>query len=246
MSNDAIINGYANSAFRDIADQDYIAARTSYRAELWEPFLWSSQQAFEKLLKGILLFNEKSSKKISHDLSKALDKVKSIDQLNFNIPQDVEEFIIYLNNFGKNRYLETTLIVYPDALPLLDKAYWFVRRFCQNMHEKKVKSDGKVVDLYPANVSRVNSQYYLDNPHKLYLFGGKLEKILQNKKNPFKKLIWQNFYYGSRKKNVIKNYTTHSVTINSLLSIHQNSYNILKNYIHFSKLVKDIYEQPNP
>ena len=36
---DAKLNDFAKRSFRDVADQDYIAARMSYRANLREPFL---------------------------------------------------------------------------------------------------------------------------------------------------------------------------------------------------------------
>ena len=72
---DANLNDFAKRSFRDVADQDYIAARMSYRANLREPFLWSSLQALEKYFKAILLFNRESSKGVSHKLDEALKRV---------------------------------------------------------------------------------------------------------------------------------------------------------------------------
>lgn len=43
-----VLNDFASKSFRNTADQDYIAARMSYRAGLLEPFLWSSFHAIEK------------------------------------------------------------------------------------------------------------------------------------------------------------------------------------------------------
>ena len=40
MDDRVLINSFARRSFRDIADQDYIAARVNYQANLPEPFLW--------------------------------------------------------------------------------------------------------------------------------------------------------------------------------------------------------------
>lgn len=58
-----ILNEYATRSLRYTADQDYISARSSYKANLIEPFLWSSLHALEKYLKAILLFHTVSIKK---------------------------------------------------------------------------------------------------------------------------------------------------------------------------------------
>ena len=101
-----LLNDFAKRSFRDVADQDYISARMNYKAQLREPFLWSSLQAFDKYLKAILLFNKVSSKGISHDLNKGLALVENIRDISFSIPDDVKEFINYINDYGTNRYLE--------------------------------------------------------------------------------------------------------------------------------------------
>jgi len=105
MNDRALINDFARRSFRDTADQDYIAARVNYVANLPEPFLWCSLQAIEKYLKAILLFNDCSAKNLSHDLEKGLSRVLEIDDIDFDMPADVKRFIRYLNTFGANRYL---------------------------------------------------------------------------------------------------------------------------------------------
>ena len=82
------INDFTRRSFRDVADQDYIAARMSHRANLREPFLWSSLQAFEKYFKAILLFNGNSAKGIGHNLNDGLKKVEAIRDIQFSIPDD--------------------------------------------------------------------------------------------------------------------------------------------------------------
>lgn len=77
----AAINDFTNRCFRDVADQDYLAARAAYRAGLVLPVLTNGHQALEKYLKAILLYNRKSTKSIGHDLEKAFGAVLSISDI---------------------------------------------------------------------------------------------------------------------------------------------------------------------
>lgn len=71
------INSFARQSFRDQADRDYVAARLACRYELYRQFLWASQQAIEKYLKAILLYNRNEAK-TGHDLTKALLRVENL------------------------------------------------------------------------------------------------------------------------------------------------------------------------
>ena len=108
MNINVLLNDFAIRCFRDIADQDYIAARMSYRAQLIPQFLWSSLQAVEKYLKAILLLNRIPAKDVSHDLAKAL---KYSQKLKFTIrlSPSSDKFIEYLDTFGRFRYMESFL-----------------------------------------------------------------------------------------------------------------------------------------
>lgn len=183
---DAQLNDFAKRSFRDVADQDYIAARMSYRANLREPFLWSSLQALEKYFKAILLFNRISSKGVGHKLDEALKRVEPITDLSFCIPEDVREFIGYINEYGTNRYLEHCSHLQDDALMLLDKSVWHLRCFCYSMNEFRTISDDK-------------------NPHQFAIRGGFLEEVIKSKHSSSEYLIWHNFYYGRKRTNTIKN-----------------------------------------
>ncbi|MCA1796649.1 MAG: HEPN domain-containing protein [Geobacteraceae bacterium] len=61
MEKRILINDFATRSFRDVADQDYIAARLSYRHGLYPQFHWQSLQALEKYLKAILLYNREQA-----------------------------------------------------------------------------------------------------------------------------------------------------------------------------------------
>ena len=56
--------------FTDMADQDYLAARLAYGAEMFNLFFWSAGQAIEKYLKASLLLNGLSAKGYGHNLEK--------------------------------------------------------------------------------------------------------------------------------------------------------------------------------
>lgn len=241
METQTVINEFAKRSFRDVADQDYIAARLSYRAHLREPFLWSSLQAFEKYLKAILLFNGKSSKNIDHNLNKALRRVESIEDIGFSLPKDVKEFISYLDHYGSNRYLEYSTHLQMDALLKLDRSVWYVRRYCFYMRGSIERNDGVVVDLLPYRVAEATRREYEVTPHKYQLFGGFLEEAIKKNKEQSKHLIQHNFYYGRTKKNKIKNYKWHMSSTNSVLAMHPDSFVALEKLVKFSKETRDYY-----
>lgn len=132
------VNDYAKQ-FREIADRDYIAARQSFRTELYPQFLWSAQQAIEKYLKCILLINKipvKNSKgelKGVHDLKTLLvDFEKSKPAFKLRIRADSQKFIEHLDRSAiDSRYLSAPVYVLGEQLMQLDGAVWDIRRYCK-------------------------------------------------------------------------------------------------------------------
>ena len=201
------LNDFAKRGFRDIADQDYIAARISYRSKLHFPFFWSSQQCVEKYLKAILLFNAKSAKGLGHNLIEALDRVNGIERLHFHIPSESVEFIHIINKQGPNRYFEHEVELPFGALFQLDKAVWNIRRFCEHFDASIEIEPGRVVNLMEPRVKQATALHYIKNPHKFAIFGGFLEGELASGSEAGKNLLWKNFYYGKRLKTLIRNFT---------------------------------------
>ena len=68
----AIRHAFAKQCFFDIADCDYVGARTLFRNECWDQFLYLAHQCIEKYLKAILLFNDIKYQKGRHNLEKLL------------------------------------------------------------------------------------------------------------------------------------------------------------------------------
>lgn len=68
----AQVNSFAIRMFRDTADNDYMAARLSYRAHLYQPFRWQAIHCLEKYAKGILLLNRVPSHGLGHEVLASL------------------------------------------------------------------------------------------------------------------------------------------------------------------------------
>ena len=150
------INDLATRSFRDVADKDYIAARLCYRNDLMLQFLWMSQQAIEKYLKAILLYNHQSTKKLGHKLEKAIERINKIENFRFNIDERAIKFIKYLDQQGVNRYLELAHYTIGRELLDLDHAVWQIRRYCKVMNYSVALPDGTNKNMYEAELNNAD------------------------------------------------------------------------------------------
>lgn len=230
------LNEISRFCFRDVADHDYISARILFRNELIQQAYWFSEQAVEKYLKSILLFNEMSIKSVGHDLSKALLKVENFSHIKIELPEDVKKSITELNNEGKNRYYEYPYSYGELTIWKLDKLVWYIRRYCISKNVF-IKVGDKEINLQQSEIVISHKDFYQKNPIK-YKFPshGVLETILGNKKSIMRKhLIWKNQYFGERQKGRLKNINImHSYGIPPHF---RDKYQIdeLNKYIQFSK-----------
>jgi hypothetical protein len=205
----------ADENFRQQADKDYVAARSCYRMNLREQFLWASLQACEKYLKATLLFNEKSArydpkkynaakgrknKEFGHNASWLFEVVKrDIPDLRLNAaPQWLPTFLQYLTDFGANRYLTKATYASGDELWKLDEAVWILRRVCQNFDWTP-----KRVNLRPKMIEAAMNPNNRKTPALFRPFGaigGFLEKTLKAAGNdPARQaLVWKNMFFGNR------------------------------------------------
>jgi len=200
------LNEISKFCFRDVADNDYLAARILFRYELIQQAYWFSEQAVEKYLKSILLFNEISIKSIGHDLNKALLKIENLSHIKIELPEDVRKSIIELNNEGKNRYYEYPYNFSELTYWKLDRLAWHIRRYCISKNTFIKVGDNKI-DLQQFEIDFSHKDIYKKNPIK-YKFPnqGVLETILSSKKSSMRKhLVWKNQYFGERQKRRIKN-----------------------------------------
>lgn len=232
---------YANQSFRDSADKDYIAARAVYRLECSQQFLWLAEQAVEKYLKAILLYNLQSTKDIGHNLGKALRLIKSIPDLPFTLPDKVEDFVGHLQRVGTNRYLIHPTMQPGDALLSLDKTVWYIRKWCYFIRALTFKDkEGKHRCHYATDLKLLRDPRWKKHRHLYRISGGYLEKVIKNRLSGYEQLIWKNFYYGRRAKRRI--YFTRELRFeNPMHEVIPEAIHILKDYVFFPKAVYEYY-----
>lgn len=201
---DRSLNSFATQSFRDQADRDYIAARLACRYELFPQFLWSSQQALEKYLKAILLYNRIPAREVRHDLDVAVSLITKSLPFVIELSQRSRSFIDHVSKCGEFRYIDVPYHVYGHILIDLDMAVWEIRRYCQviNVFGKALPpSEEALLSKAKADLAQSSAQ----PRHKFCLHGGLLESILSNRKHPSRAaLLWQNAVYGVRKRATVR------------------------------------------
>ena len=200
-------NDFIHRSFRDQADCDYIAARASNKIDLFDQFLWSGLQAIEKYLKAILLYYERSTKSISHDLTKALELVEDIPDIKSDFSDKLKEYVEYFSFYGNNRYFEFSKQTEGYELLKLDYSVWSIRRYCQDLSFLKEYGKEKK-DHFTGYINWLRSEKCKDYPQKFRLYSsrGHLEEVLDTDKFLAQRriLIWKNRFYGKYKKHKIK------------------------------------------
>lgn len=241
MQATAFLNDFATRSFRDIADQDYIAARLSYRYGLYSQFHWQSLQALEKYLKAILLYNRIEAKNINHNLDVAISHTP---KLPFQIvtSQPTDDFIKHLSNFGRFRYLESSYFIHGPKLVELDRAVWEIRRYCTFLNYDVKLADGEIRHMLDVEIQKINNSTK-QQPQKFKIFGGYLEKIVENRSHISRTaLLWQNGFFGSGARKTVT-VPTPFQAVNSPLSLHPEFINEVLKYVHLPKEVEKAYRE---
>ncbi len=192
------LDDFATRSFRNIADQDYIAARLAFRARLLPQFLWSSQQALEKYLKAILLFNRIKAPKVKHSLGRALDRCREAD-FDIELSESSQKFVSFIDESGERaRYLDFAYYVETGHLQALDLCVWEVRRYCVKRLRIPRGGDDRPEIMEGYVEARVKASK--ERPHHTYAIrDGLLEAIIKTQAHPSRPpLIWQNLYFGAR------------------------------------------------
>lgn len=234
------INDFANRSFRDLADQDYILARIAYRKEFDQQFRWCSLQAIEKYLKAILLYNSVSSKRIRHDLIKALNRVQSIADLEFSVPSEIETFIQYISDYGADRYLSHSTYLEGSELQKLDETVWRIRRYCYYMRQS-INVNGVEKDLFKLNKQKASQMDLKKSRHKYEIQGGYLEEVLRRKLPAYDALVWKNFFFGRVKKHQIKNFRFRMSSKNPTHVLHPEAFQHLDALVDFPKEIRSLF-----
>lgn len=197
------VNSFATQSFRDQADRDYITARLACRADLIPQFLWAAQQAIEKYLKAILLYNRIKANTVGHDLLAALSLTQTLP-FTIDLSPRSRSFIDHLSQYGEFRYIDVPYFVNGHILIELDLTVWELRRYCQvlDVFGKRLPSIEQEL-LTQANDNLKKSM--TEPRYKFCLHGGLLEKILETPKHPSRSgLIWQNASFGTRARAIVR------------------------------------------
>ncbi len=235
---------YANRSFRQIADGDYIAARFCHRLGLEQQFLWSALQAVEKYIKGILLFNFRSTKNYGHDAKRAYDALFQIPDINFKLSKEIGQFVQYLTNQGANRYFTHPYHTRIDDLLMLDTTVWCLRRYCQFIRHKPVIINGKKEDIFQFNLDMIHHSKYVHHPNTFVIFGGYLERIIERPDSQLRKaLTWRNLYYGRYRKKSLKRFTLRSSSGTPTHFLHPDCFSVLEEFVKFEPNVQGCFQK---
>jgi hypothetical protein len=240
MDKEILLNNFAIRSFRDVADNDYICARMAARATLISQFLWLSLQAIEKYLKCILLLNRIPAKKIGHNLGSGLALIRKNAPFEIRLSKGSEDLIEHLDTYGRFRYLETSHFVQGLELPLVDRTVWEIRRYCTVINYSIKLDDGSTKEMLQLEIEKIiNSE---NNPrHHFKVFGGLLEKIVDDKKDPAREpLVWQNHCFGRQARKSIRIVPFFHAT-NSPLSLHPEILDNVLKYVFLPDKVIEAY-----
>lgn len=243
MEIEPLLNDFATRSFRDVADQDYIAARLSYRYGLIPQFHWQALQALEKYIKAILLYNRIKAKDINHDLTTALKHAEKLP-FNLNLSPSTMELIKHIGNYGRFRYLETSYFTHGPKLVQLDRAVWEIRRYCRVLNYELKLPDGILKNMLELEIEKIESSNN-HSPHKFRIIGGALEKILDKKDNAARQaLIWQNGFFSGKSRRFVKS-PAHFHAVNAPLFLHPEILDEVLKYIFIPKDVVNAYKEAN-
>lgn len=236
---DRYLNAFATQSFRDQADRDYIAARLACRYELFPQFLWSSQQALEKYLKAILLYNRVKATKVGHDINEAMRLAAGLP-FKIELSKSSQKFIDLIADYGEFRYLDAPFHVYGHVLVDLDLTVWELRRYCQvlNVFGKVLPAEEQAL-LDEAHKRLAAST--TEPRYKFRLHNGLLERIIAKRSHPSRAaLLWQNPCFSARKRSTVK-VKNHLNAQNPHLTHYPQMLEELLKYVYMPKKIADAY-----
>jgi len=238
-----ILENCVNKTFRNIADQEYISARLLYKSKLFLQLLWMAAQSIEKYLKAILIYNEISVTQSNHhehsDLYKMI--IDSIKDIKFDFPDDVINFIKYLDEQGQNRYFSTPYVIQTNFLTQLDKTVWYIRRYCDNYRKTE---NGK--SIFKEEIKRIQHQNLIDHPNQFKLYKGYLEQVMEDEIYEHRKiLIWKNSYYYKKYRRLNISDDNNEIIEIPPIDIDPDHFDLISKYIFFPRTIKPHFQKYN-
>jgi len=122
-----------------------------------------------------------------------------------------------------------------------------LRRYCQFIRGELTKPDGTKIPLFPLKLQEIQSPETKRNPTKFKLSDGYLEKMLSKPSRIRGEIVWKNFFFGTYKKKVIRNFTLTMTSANPTNFLFPEIFPELNSRIKFSKEVRDYFQNlPSP
>jgi HEPN domain-containing protein len=226
--------------FLNIADCDYISARSNYFIGLYDQFLWSALQSVEKYLKSILLYFDKDTRELGHDLNNAIRDIESIQNIKWDFTHKQKEFLEYLTKYGSDRYFSSPRTLIGNELFQLDEIVWNTRKFCFDIPAMRQTNESELneylIKIISNEFKQKSNQFRLRIP-------GHLEIILNSDRfiKQRKILIWKNLYYGRNKKHRFQ-YKRIMMRKNPIHFIFPDIYPWVRDHVRLPKNIRDLFE----
>jgi HEPN domain-containing protein len=236
---DALLNDFATRSFRDVADEDYIAARLAFRARLIPQFLWGGLQALEKYLKCMLVLNRIPAS-CGHDLGEILAAFEKSKPFELRLSARSKTFVKFLDTYGRHRYFESSWYVMGGEIVDLDRAVWEMRRYARIMRYDFHGKDGSKINALPIELAH-NVDAESRHPQDFHIMGGRLESILEKRGHPAREsLVWQNGFFGRSRRRSVR-LRSGLQAANSPLTLHPELLDEVLKYVWLPKDVREAY-----
>lgn len=232
------LNDFAIRCFRDMADQDYIAARSAFFNQLYPQFFSAGQQAFEKYIKAMLLFHRIPAAHIRHDAAKGLRLIEKHLGLQIAFSSYARESFDQITDLGQDRYLTYPWVVQGREVLYFDTAIWELRRYCRLSR----LNAADVASFQP--VERVSDQRHLDTMLKSERIpGGILEKIMKDRNHPARRpLLYKNIRFMTRLRTTLP-WRDRMHSVNSPLSLFPEMLDEVGKYVYLTKPAQQIFRE---
>jgi len=137
-----------------------------------------------------------------------------------------------------------------EELFALDKAVWYLRRYAQHLRvEPRHNEKGRSIDLFRADIQRLQSADCISRPHKFRLFDGLLEKVLEkghrrkSRSIEAERACLEKFLFRWQAKKGRKDFTFHNGSGNPTHLLHPDVFKELEKVVDFSRNVKNMFRK---
>ncbi|MBS0466257.1 MAG: hypothetical protein JSS31_03960 [Proteobacteria bacterium] len=230
---------------RDMADQDYVAARAAWWARLYPSYFWSASQALEKYLKCIsALSGLQKPSVIGHKLTPLVAYLEQSLLLKPDFSKTTKSFLSDLDECAPYRYGQMSWDTLQLSILYLDYAVWDIRRYAQPLVDAYSPDSGLSDDEWEDRARKTMQQRATVIAHAgqapiapFHIAGGWLESVLNDQKHPARAiLVRNNPGFGLRKRKVVRVYPDWAARNSPLLWFPE----LIDEYCRYVHLERDV------